>query len=139
MTSSLIAIYNNGKYSIEVLTNSGNTTFTNCNVKYQKGKSLALPEAFSLSNEGTLERVVRGSQEEKEGSLERVVRGSEEEKEGDKVIHKYDCQSSVNTVVYTWGVDFSLNQSDAFGLFDKKAFENINSSEFMVITDQIVR
>ena len=125
--SESLAISNSGKYSIQVLTNSGNTTFTNCNAKYQKAKSLARPEAFFLSNDGALVRKVRGSQL------------NQQEEKDYKAVLKYDCQSTVNTVVYTWGVDLSLNQSDAFGLFDKKSFENINSSEFIVITDKIIR
>ena len=121
-----IAISNSGKYSVQVLAkNSGTTTtFTNCNVKYQRSKSLALPEAFRLSNDGELGKIVR--EEGREDSAW-------------KVVDKYNCQSTVNTVVYTWGVDISQNRSDAFGLFDLKAFGNINTSEFIVITDKIIR
>lgn len=119
-----VSIVNIGKFSIQVLTkNSGTTTtFTNCNVKYHRAKSLALPELYSLCDDGSLEKVVGGRGEE-----------------GCKVLQKYDCQSTVNSVVYTWGVDLSHDQSDAFGLFDQKSFGSINTSEFVVITDQIVR
>ena len=83
-----------------------------------------MPEFYSLSDDGALEVEVGG--------------GGGKEEEG-KVIQKYDCQSSVNSVVYTWGVDLSHNQSDAFGLFDQKSFGRVNSSEFVVITDDIIR